>query len=312
MKTRAMTQDVWRDDGGDYLKKGPFPKEPTSLQVQQESRDSSTGHCVLRVIPRHADRVHYEEGGSPATVNSPPVTNGRLDTTALKISFLAVDTSGVHQAGPPVAWQNIIEVKFDLKYRNGAQHLTLKALPQGTIHYSLDGSDPKNGAVYNGEFAVPAGTQLVQAIAEHAGIISGATRVIIPATSGNGGTQFKPSPTQKALWTRPLSRGDRGGSYRLLAALRRHAAKVSGATINVSVGRSEDWINVSFGRSIVRSAAQIEEIVERYSKELQEKEKGSTVEVALDILQTSFDSGAALEEAAKELDEPLNSDEVKQ
>src|SRR5690606_16192491 len=23
MKTRAMTQDVWRDDGGDYVKKGP-------------------------------------------------------------------------------------------------------------------------------------------------------------------------------------------------------------------------------------------------------------------------------------------------
>jgi hypothetical protein len=167
MKTRAMTRDVWRDDGGDYVKRGPFPKEPTSVQVQQEFRDSSTGRCVLRVIARYADRVHYEEGGSLATVNSSVVKNGRHETSALKVSFLAVDTSGVHQQGLPVAWQNTIEVKYDLKYRSGAHHLTLKALPQGTIRYSLDGSDPRTGAVYNGEFTIPPRIQLVQAVAPH-------------------------------------------------------------------------------------------------------------------------------------------------
>src|SRR5262249_2102881 len=161
-----------------------------------------------------------------------------------------IDTSGQHQPGPPVTWQNIIDVKYDLKYRSGAHRLTLKALPQGAIRYSLDGSDPRNGAVYNGEFPVPAGTQLVQAIAEHAGVVSGVTRVTIPTLGGNDGKQFKPNPTQKALWTRRLSRTDRGNSYKLLATLRRLSAKLGGVAVNVAIGGSEDWIDLSFGRNI--------------------------------------------------------------
>lgn len=128
MKTNAIVRDVWRDDGGDYIKKGPFPQEPTSVQVQEDFRDPSSGRCRLRLLPRHADRVHYEEGGSAATVNSPLVKDGRLETAALKVSFLAVDSTGVHQTGSVVAWQNTIDVKYDIKYRSGGHHVTLKAV----------------------------------------------------------------------------------------------------------------------------------------------------------------------------------------
>jgi hypothetical protein len=228
----------------------------------------------------------------------------------LKVSFLAIDTSGVHQPGPPIAWQNTIEVKYDIQYRAGAHHVTLKALPQGTIRYSLDGSEPRNGAIYNDEFAVPAGTTTVLAVAEHAGISSSVTKLPVPTVGGTDGKQFKPNPTQKAEWIRPLSRTDRGGSFKLLAALKRQAAKVGGANINVSVEGSEHWIDTSFGRSIVRTAEQIEEIANKQIDEL--RQSGSTVAVSLNVLHVYFDSGTALEEAAKELGEPLNSDEVKQ
>src|SRR5262249_54841759 len=153
---------------GDYIKKGPFPQDPTSVQAQLDYRDPSTGRCSLRIVARHADRVHYEEGGSPATINSPVVQNGRLETSALRVSLLAVDSSGLHETGQAIEWLNTIEVKYDVQYRSGAHQVTLKALPQGTIRYSLDGSDPRNGAIYDGEFAVPAGIRLVLTVAEQA------------------------------------------------------------------------------------------------------------------------------------------------
>ncbi|MFZ1101288.1 MAG: DUF499 domain-containing protein [Hyphomicrobiaceae bacterium] len=310
MRTKAFTQDVWRDDGGDYIKKGPFPQDPTSVQAQLDFRDPSTGRCSLRIVARHADRVHYEEGGSPATVNSPVVQNGRLETTALKASFLAIDSSGLHEPGPAVEWQSTIEIKYDVKYRGGAHHVTLKALPQGTIRYSLDGSDPRNGAIYDDEFAVPGGITLVLAVAEHAGIASSVTKVPIPILAGGGPQQFRPNPTQKAEWTRPLSRSDRAGSYKLLQVLKRHAARLGGASVNVSVAGSEHWIDVSAGRSIVRTADQVEELTNKYVEEL--RQNGPNVAVTLTMLHVYFDSGSALEEAARELSEPLNADEVKQ
>jgi hypothetical protein len=311
MKTRAIVKDVWRDEGGGYIKKGPFPKEKTSVHVQQEHRDPASGRATLRVVPQHgADRVHYEEGGAPASINSPLVENGRLVSSALKVSFLAVDSTGVHEQGPVKNWQNTIDVKYQTAYRNGAHQVTLQAIPQGNIRYSLDGSAPGNGAVYNGEFAVPSGVTTVLAVAEQSGIVSEIAKIILPSVPRDGAPQFRPNPTQKAEWSRQLQRGDRGASYKLLEVLNRHAARIAGADINVALPGGEDWINISYGRNIVRTAKEIEEVADRTRAELESG--GEPVEVSLSVPRVYFDSGAALEEAAKELGEPLNPDEVKQ
>jgi hypothetical protein len=73
MKTVAIRKDLWREEGGGYLRKGPFPKEKTSVVVTRVGRDDDTGRVTFQVSARHGDRVHYEEGGSPATMNAPLV-----------------------------------------------------------------------------------------------------------------------------------------------------------------------------------------------------------------------------------------------
>jgi hypothetical protein len=83
MKSAAIRKDVWRDEGAGYLRRGPFPREKTSVILTRLNRDDTTGRVIFQVSPRHGDRVHYEEGGSAATVNSPLVQGGRLETTAL-------------------------------------------------------------------------------------------------------------------------------------------------------------------------------------------------------------------------------------
>ena len=101
MKTRAIIQDVWRDEGGGYIKKGPVPKgadqRPASARAIATHRQAG---LPAGRAPRNADSVHYEEGGAPASINSPVVQNGRLETSALKVSFLAIDTTGLHEPGP--------------------------------------------------------------------------------------------------------------------------------------------------------------------------------------------------------------------
>ena len=48
---------------------------------------------------------------------------------------------------------------------------------------------------------------------------------------------------------------DRGASYKLLEALKRQAAKIGGANVNIALPGTEDWINISFGRNVVRTAS---------------------------------------------------------
>src|SRR5262249_10411832 len=88
--------------------------------------------------------------------NSPVVQNGRLQTTALKVSFLAVDSTGEHETGDPRPETNPITLKYDYAYRDGSRRVRLKAIPTGTIRYSFDGSNPRNGGVCDGsELVIP-------------------------------------------------------------------------------------------------------------------------------------------------------------
>jgi hypothetical protein len=64
MKSVAIRKDVWRDEGAGYLRRGPFPKEKTSVVLSRLGRNDTTGRVVLQVSAKHGDRVYYEEGGS--------------------------------------------------------------------------------------------------------------------------------------------------------------------------------------------------------------------------------------------------------
>ena len=142
---------------------------------------------------------------------------------------------------PSQNWKNTIDVKYDHKYRDGAYRVSLKAVPEGAIRFSLDGSHPNNGALYNGEFSVPVGTAFVLAIAEHSGVVSEVVKVVLPTISDPGEKQYKPLDSQKAEWTRKLSRTDRGASYKLLEALKRQAAKIGGANVNIALPGTDKY-----------------------------------------------------------------------
>lgn len=171
IKADCVKRDVWREENG-YLTKGPFPKPETSLTIQELSRNDDTGKVKLRLTPVHADTLYAEIGGL-ATTASHLLESREFETDALEVSFLAVDASGEHQSGEPLTWRNRITLKSRAQRVGAAMRVELRASPQALIRYTTDGSNPRNGGgLYDGEFEVPEGTLMVQAIASKNGIES--------------------------------------------------------------------------------------------------------------------------------------------
>jgi len=306
MRAAAERKDLWRDDGGGYIRRGPFPKEPTSVSVREIARDDDTGEATLTVTGKFADRVHYEVGGTAPTTAS-PVVGGTLQTREMEVIFLAVDSTGEHAQGEPHRWKNRVTLKHGLKYRDGAHRVTLKAAPRGTIRYTLDGSDPKRGGICDGEVMVPAGTEILLAVAEAAGEWSDVRRVPIPRADDDGPGI---DPTRPAEWRHALRCPDRHRSFEVLGILKRFEARLCGAQLTADKpGSSEDWVTLSFGNGVQKPAADIEAQALALAALLGvEAQPG----LALQARRMAFPSGQALIEAARELGEPLNPEFVKQ
>src|SRR5581483_7462800 len=121
LKDELVQRDIWREAAG-YVQRGPFPKPATSVQVQLLSRDEATGQATLRVKPLHGDTVRWSQDGF-ATIASPQLdVSVDLRTSAVRLSFIAVDSTGDHETGEPVGWTNIITLKHRF-FQDGGQRL---------------------------------------------------------------------------------------------------------------------------------------------------------------------------------------------
>ena len=163
----CVEKDLWRVHG-DYVEKGPFPKEPTSVTVSQKSENEETGKVILRLMPKFGDKIYYEVGAAATTSSLQVDDPNNFETTELKVSFLCVDSSGEHPTGEPMLWTRDIKVRHKIVDTRAGQTLHLKSQPGVKIKYTTDGSDPKeNGGVYEGEVVIPSSTKFVQVIAEY-------------------------------------------------------------------------------------------------------------------------------------------------
>jgi hypothetical protein len=299
LKAAALRKDFWRDEAAGYLRKRPFPPENTAVVLQQLARSDETGRATLQVTAKHGDRIHYEEGDRPVTIASPIVQNGRIETGAMKIAFLAVDSTGDHETGEPRYWQNTVTLKFQLNYRDGSHRVILKAVPSGTIRYSLDGSNPRQGQIYEGEIPVPEGwDKPLLAIAEASDIWSEQLSIPIPKGRGEG-KSLDIDPSRSAEWRCQLKCPDRRRSFEVLAILKRFGGEIGGASINVTKPSStEDWISLSFGKNLLRPAQILEERAAELAGDLSGE---AQPDIDINISRIRFPTGRALVEAAKEL-----------
>ncbi|MFZ1597518.1 MAG: anti-phage-associated DUF499 domain-containing protein [Anaerolineae bacterium] len=166
IKAIACNRGLWEDLGNSYISKRP-KKKRTSVQVVPESEPDDLGVVRLRINPQHAGpapKIYYAVDG-PVTESSPVLSDQTLPTNALHVYFLVRDPSGQYETGEPVVWHNRLVLRNRLFEEGGVRKLELLVAPAGSLRYTLDGSEPRDGTLYEGPFAIGDGDVLVRAFA---------------------------------------------------------------------------------------------------------------------------------------------------
>ena len=167
----ACQRGVWEDLGNGYITKKPRPKT-TQVVFSEASAPDDRGTVKLKIEAVNAGsapRIHYQEDGAVSAA-SPVLSENVLATKALSVQFLAVDPSGQNQTGAPAAWTNRLTIRNDFDAQT--RKLELYVAPRGTIRYTLDGSEPRNGATYSDSepLTLPDTAQTVYVFAECDGL----------------------------------------------------------------------------------------------------------------------------------------------
>jgi len=300
LKDSMIRKGIWREEGG-YINKGPFPKEKTSVKIQEIFRDEETGEVTLKLTPVHGDVIHYEIG-KPATISSPILTTPNdFKTRELKISFLCVDSKGEHETGEPIEWQNKIRLKYKVydSSDGSGKIVELLALPVNekikyTIKYTTDGSSPfENGQIYDSEekIFIPkkngVTTTIVQAIAMAEDITSEKLMFTVQWNSSSAVV----SDEKRLILKRKLKTDDTSKTYRELELLKKYNAKLLGTRVVIYSVNPKTWVEfVTDNETLETSAEALEKVIEDLRQTLLPEGKHDiTMESATIIFEKGLD-----------------------
>jgi hypothetical protein len=191
---------AWEDLGNGYITKKPKPKT-TQVIISEDSSPDDAGTVRLKIDVANAGnspRIHYVEDDD-VTENSPVLSDNSLATKALRVQFLAVDPTGKNVTGSPTTWQNHLSIRN--RFEEIARTVELFVAPKGSIRYTLDGSEPRNGVKYKGPIQLGDEETIVYVFAESEGLEekrnftfakSGTTK--IPLKVSEPAILYSPSP----------------------------------------------------------------------------------------------------------------------
>jgi hypothetical protein len=254
LKSRMIMEDQWREDGG-LVDKGPFAPPETDVRVQELRRDDTTGVVELRLTPVHSDVVHYEIVEDATTGSAPVPDLHNFKTSELKLSFLAVDSTGKHQTGAIRAWTNRITLKHRFFQQGTELYCELQSAPPVPIRYSTDGSDPKQaGGEYQEPFIVLKGAVLVLAVASKDGIISDMLKADVPREA----TGVVVDKSRPAIWKRRQSFNTTRETFEFLDRIQKVSASVRCLRITVN---GKDWLELTTSDTFVMNRATIEKLL---------------------------------------------------
>jgi len=173
LKTIACNRGLWEDLGNGYVTKKP-QKKKTSAQITPETEPDDAGEVRLRVNPQNAGpapRIHYAEDAD-VSEKSPQLTDSLLTTKALRVNVLVVDPSGQYETGDPVSWSNKLVIRNKLSESGGKRKVQLYVSPTGSLRYTVDGSEPREGFVCEDSVTLPDDEVVLRVFAESDGIES--------------------------------------------------------------------------------------------------------------------------------------------
>ena len=192
LKKHAIAQDRWRDTNDGYIEKGPFPKEKTLVSIINQESDPDTGEIILQLSTKYAGqnpRIHYADSRA-VSENDPVVENPEaFRTNKATLYFLAIDPTGEHETGEPTPWVARFTIRHQVHKKPLKREVELQSIPNATeIRYTLDGTNPREGRIYDGPFEIGDEKYTLQVLAK-AGEAEGFETFNIPAHDKRGGEE---------------------------------------------------------------------------------------------------------------------------
>lgn len=303
LKSIACNRGLWEDLGTGYVTKKPKPKV-TSAQFVAEPMLGDDGRVRLTIQPQNggpSPEIHFAEDG-PVSDVSPLLREHSYETTALRVRVLVRDPSGQYLTGDPVEWCNELVLRNRLDDGGSRRRLELLVAPKGSIRYTVDGSEPRDGTPYTGAFEIGDEEVLVRAFAEADGLETktdfrfaarGRKDVVIDLA--------KPATFRGRTAARI---DDRGRAFAALADAKVYSASFEDVTL--AVGQGAQILQLTIGQVRVEPAF-VEDLLTRLIQPLP-----PDAPVTLTFRRASFTTGHDLKEFAERHGIELKPDSVEQ
>jgi len=303
LKSIACNRGLWEDLGNGYVTKRP-KKKRTSVQVIAETEPDDEGKVRLRVNPQNAGpapKICYAED-APVSESSPLLKDQIYTTAALRVNFLVCDPSGQYEIGEILTWSNKLVLRNKLSEKDGKRHVELFVAPRGSIRYTLDGSEPREGTVYEGPIPIGDGEVLLRAFAEADGIETKA-EFRFPA-KGKKGVQIDEVKPGRLISRTGRKLDSRAKTFEGLKQAAEKSVTLEG--IVLTVGQGNHMIAVNVGEIEVEAA-----FIEDLLNKVLEKFTPETP-VTLTFRKAHFASGHDLKDFASKLGMELKPGDVEQ
>ncbi|MEN8129908.1 MAG: anti-phage-associated DUF499 domain-containing protein [Pseudomonadota bacterium] len=157
LKTEALKQGRWRLGEDGYIEKGPFPKEKTSVNVSLQATNPDNGESILNLTPRNAGEspIIYYSSKPEVTENDQQVEDlENFSTGEGTLYFLVKDSTGKYESGNSTRWVAELKIRHQVEPKADKRKITLQCTPDAEMSYTLNGSNPKDGTIYEAPFEV--------------------------------------------------------------------------------------------------------------------------------------------------------------
>lgn len=290
-RARYIQQGFWAEVNGGMIDKNP-PKQKTSVQVRENRID---GEITLRITPSNGDIVRYEVGEQ-----ANPETSMQIPTSELtsfhpkdnKLWFVCVDSTGQHEIGEQVAWENKCICKYQLADNGDSRIAYLETDGKNVeIHYTTDGTSPlsPNAGIYHDYITLPRGNIILQAVTYCRRYNVWGTVMTSPTINNTGVAGetggFVINNNSPIFIRKNIQRNSARDAFELLNTLEKYGAQVDKISVNFEL--DSQYTTYEFGGKYTP----VSEVSTRIKNAMSFFEEGASPATSLSIGQIKFDTG---------------------
>lgn len=301
----AVSRQRWRENGTGGIEKGPFEKEKSSVGITEAAYDEQTGTATLNVVARNAGRrarIHWSTTADVSSA-SPRLETPRMDTSEMRLFFLAVDPSGEHDTGEAFAWTNRLNLTHDPIASGTGYEVSLRVVPSGDIRWNTDATSPKDGQLYGGPIRIDGDRDVtIYCHAEASGVT--VTREFrIPRREGDGS---RIDPDRPAKLRKQVALSTTDAVFAVVAKAKQARARFR--NVLVTVGTGAKAVSTHFGSDFDVTAEAIERLAKYARSELGEE----NADITVTWRQLDVDRAADLDQIMVAAGDTLATSEVEQ